>query len=254
MDECMMGNSNSIEELLKTMRVLRSKNGCEWDKAQTHLSLKPYIIEESFEVVEAIDSGDQKKLKEELGDLLLQIVFQSIISEEEKSFDFYDVVENLNEKLIRRHPHVFSSEKGYSYERWEEIKSKEKGKPKTKLGEINPVIPALSMARRIQENAAEYGFDWKEVDPVYDKVYEEIEEVKNAKSPSQKEEEIGDLLFAVVNLSRHLGIDPESALRRSTTKFVNRFEKMNKMAENEGIELKSLEVMEEFWKKSKEGE
>lgn len=251
-----MGNPNSVEKLLETMRILRSENGCEWDKAQTHVSLKPYIIEESFEVIEAIDSGDQKKLKEELGDLLLHIVFQSIISEEEENFDFYDVVEYLNEKLKRRHPHIFGSEKGYSYERWEEIKSKEKGKQKSRLGEINPIIPALSMARRIQENAAEYGFDWKEVRPVYDKVYEELEEVKEAKNLDEMGEEIGDLLFAVVNLARHLGVDPESALRKSTAKFVNRFEKMNRMAKENGLDLKTqtLEVMEEFWNKSKKGE
>lgn len=248
-----MANMKEFEELLKTMKTLRAPNGCEWDAAQTHESLKPYIIEEAFEVVEAIDSKDPQKLKEELGDVLLQVIFHSLIAEEEKTFDIYDVAKSLNEKLIRRHPHVFGSVKGYSYERWEEIKASEKKEKKKKLGSINPALPGLSMARRIQENAAAYGFDWKDPKDVFDKVEEEIQELKDAKTNEEKAEEIGDLLFAVVNLARHLNIDPEVAVRKANEKFINRFEKMYELSEKEGVDFKSqpIEIMEEFWQKAK---
>ncbi len=250
-----MGNPESFSELLKIMKTLRAPGGCEWDASQTHETLKPYVVEEAFEVIEAIESKDPGQLREELGDLLLQVVFHAILSEENGDFDLYDVTETLNEKLVRRHPHVFGDAKGYSYERWEEIKAKEKGDKKRKLGKINQSIPGLSMARRVQENAAEYGFDWDSAEEVYDKVYEEIEELREASTYEDQIEEIGDLLFAVSNLARHLNIDPEIAVRRSTDKFVMRFEKMNEIAEREGIDFKSqsLRIMEDLWQKAKKG-
>ncbi len=250
-----MGELRDVSNVIKTMKRLRAPNGCEWDARQTHESLKPYMIEEAFEVVDAIASKDSDKLKEELGDVLLQILFHSLIAEEEGDFDFYDVAKELNAKLIRRHPHVFGSEKGYSYERWETIKAIEKKGKKRKLGEINPALPALSMARRVQENAAEYNFDWKSAEPVFDKVLEEIDELKCATTQDERVEEIGDLIFAVVNLARHLNIDPEVAVRKSTAKFIDRFERMNEIAEKEGMEFKSqpIEIMEKLWQKAKEG-
>lgn len=248
-----MSDIKDIEELLKTMKFLRAPGGCEWDAAQTHESLKPYMIEEAFEAVEAIDSKDPQKLKEEIGDVLLQVIFHAIISEEEGEFDIYDVAKTLNEKLIRRHPHVFGNVKGYSYERWEEIKASEKKEKKKKLGNLNPALPGLSMARRIQENAAAYGFDWKTPEPVFDKVEEEFQELKEAKTREEVEEELGDLLFAVVNLARHLNIDPEVAVRKANEKFIDRFEKMYELSEKEGVDFKSqpVEIMEKFWQKAK---
>ncbi|WP_036221685.1 nucleoside triphosphate pyrophosphohydrolase [Mesoaciditoga lauensis] len=251
-----MSDIKDIEELLKTMKILRSPGGCEWDAAQTHESLKPYMVEEAFEAVEAIGSKDPQKLKEELGDVLLQVIFHAVIAEEKREFDIYDVAKTLNEKLIRRHPHVFGNVKGYSYERWEEIKASEKKERKKKLGNLNPALPGLSMARRIQENAATYGFDWKTPEPVFDKVEEEIQELKEAKTEEEKTEEIGDLLFAVVNLARHLNIDPEVAVRKANEKFIDRFEKMYELSEKEGVDFKSqpIEIMEKFWQKAKREE
>jgi tetrapyrrole methylase family protein/MazG family protein len=251
-----MSDIKDFEELMKTMKILRAPHGCEWDAAQTHESLKPYMIEEAFEAVEAIESKDPQKLKEELGDVLLQVIFHALISEEEGEFDIYDVAKSLNEKLIRRHPHVFGDVKGYSYERWEEIKASEKNEKKKELGKINPALPGLSMARRIQENAAAYGFDWQSAEPVLDKIEEEFQELKEAKTQEEKMEEVGDLLFAVVNLARHLNIDPEVAVRKTNEKFINRFEKMYELAEKNGMDFKSqpIEIMEEFWQKAKREE
>ncbi len=248
-----MATIKDLEELIKTMKILRAPNGCEWDAAQTHESLKPYMIEEAFEAVEAIDSKDPQKLKEELGDVLLQVIFHAAIAEEERKFDIYDVAKTLNEKLIRRHPHVFGNVKGYSYERWEEIKASEKKEKKKKLGNLNPALPGLSMARRIQENAAAYGFDWKTLEPVFDKVEEEIQELKAAKTHEEVEEELGDLIFAVVNLARHLNVEPEVAVRKANEKFIDRFEKMYELSEKEGVDFKSqpIEIMEKFWQKAK---
>ncbi len=251
-----MGKPEDVFEVVKTMKILRAPGGCEWDRAQTHESLKPYMVEEAFEAVEAIESGDSEKLKEELGDVLLQVIFHALISEEEGKFDFYDVAKSLNEKLIRRHPHVFGNVKGYSYERWEEIKASEKKEKKRKLGKVNTALPGLSMARRLQENAAAYGFDWEKPDEVMEKVEEEIQELKDAKTPEEKTEELGDLIFAIVNLARHLNIDPEVAVRKANEKFADRFEKMYEISEREGVDFKSqpIEIMEKFWQKAKREE
>ncbi len=251
-----MSNSKEIFDVIETMKRLRAPKGCEWDAAQTHESLKPYMIEEAFEVAHAIDSKDPSELKEELGDVLLQVIFHALIAEENGEFDIYDVAKTLNEKLIRRHPHVFGNVKGYSYEKWEEIKATEKREPTSKIGKINPALPGLSMARRTQENAAAYGFDWDSLEPVFDKVKEEIDELKKAKNQKEQSEEMGDLIFAVVNLARHLNLDPETAVRKATEKFIKRFEKMYKIAEENGVDFKSqpIEIMEKFWQRAKKGE
>ncbi|MGC8820123.1 MAG: nucleoside triphosphate pyrophosphohydrolase [Fervidobacterium sp.] len=237
------------------MATLRSKNGCDWDKAQTHESLMPYLIEEAYEVLNAIDMRDDEELKEELGDVLLQVVFHAQIAKERNAFDIFDVIKTLSDKLIRRHPHVFGDAQGYSYARWEEIKAKEKGsKKRTSIGDVNHALPGLSLARRVQENAAGVGFDWVKIEDVWDKVHEEIEELKNAKTLEETEEEIGDLLFAVVNLSRFLNVDPEVAIRKATEKFISRFEKMEKLIQNDGkkVEDLSLEELDKYWNRIKE--
>jgi len=246
-----------FEELLAIMRTLRSENGCEWDKAQTHESLKPYLVEEVYEVIHSIDEKNYNSLKEELGDLLLQIVFHSQIAQENGEFDIKDVIKTLNEKLIRRHPHVFGNSKGYSYEQWERIKAQEKGEEKvSKIGKVNKALPALSLARRIQENAAAVGFDWESTVDVFKKVREEIQELEKAMKEYEKkriEDEFGDLLFSIVNLSRFLGIEPEGSLRKATEKFIKRFELMEKMIEEDGKKIEDLKIheLDSYWERSK---
>ncbi|AAD35994.1 pyrophosphatase [Thermotoga maritima MSB8] len=246
-----------FEELVSIMEKLRSPEGCEWDRKQTHESLKPYLIEECYELIEAIDEKNDDMMKEELGDVLLQVVFHAQIARERGAFTIEDVIRTLNEKLIRRHPHVFGDSPGYSYKQWEDIKAQEKGKKKSsRIGEINPLVPALSMARRIQENASQVGFDWKDPEGVYEKIEEELKELKEAKDPRELEEEFGDLLFSIVNLSRFLNVDPESALRKATRKFVERFKKMEELIEKDGLVLEELpiEKLDEYWEKAKGGD
>ena len=241
----------SFENLVKVMERLRAPGGCDWDRAQTHESLKPYIIEESYELIDAIDRKDDEGMKEELGDVLLQVVFHAQIAKERGAFDIKDVVDNLTEKLIRRHPHVFKGEGKYSYRRWEEIKAQEKkGKKKGSIGDVNKALPALSLARRLQENASALGFDWKDAEGVWRKIEEEISELRE--NPS--EEELGDLLFSVVNLARFLNIDPERALRKASEKFLKRFYKMEELIERDGKRLEDLELeeMDRYWERAKE--
>jgi len=246
-----------FEKLIEIMAKLRSENGCDWDRAQTHESLKPYLIEEAYEVLNAIDNNDDEELKEELGDVLLQVVFHAQIATERGAFSISDVINTLSDKLIRRHPHVFGDAEGYSYARWEEIKAKEKGgKKRTSIGDVNHALPGLSLARRVQENAAGVGFDWVEIEDVWNKVEEEISELRTAKAQEEVEEELGDLLFAVVNLARFLNVDPESAVRKATEKFIMRFEKMEKAIEKDGKSIgdMNLEELDSYWNKIKEHE
>ena len=250
----------SFEKLVNIMKRLRGPGGCDWDRAQTHESLKPYIIEEAYELLNAIESGDTEELKEELGDVLLQVVFHSQIASERGAFDISDVVETLCEKLIRRHPHVFGKSGGYSYKQWEDIKAREKSKKSvSRIGDLNPALPALSMARRIQENASAVGFDWENIEEVFEKVLEELEELKRSLSNGDRKrisEELGDLLFSVVNLSRFLNVDPESALRKATERFWRRFRRMEEMIEKDGLKFEdlSIEELDRYWEKVKGGD
>ncbi|POZ88687.1 MULTISPECIES: nucleoside triphosphate pyrophosphohydrolase [Petrotoga] len=246
----MLELGEKFEELMKVMKRLRGPKGCDWDKAQTHDSLKPYIIEEAYELVDSIDEQDITKIKEELGDILLQVVFHSTIAEENNEFFTIEVINELIEKLVRRHPHVFGDEKVYSYARWEEIKAKENGEKNfSRIGKLNKALPALSLARRIQENAAAVGFDWLEVKDVLDKVKEEVEELNEAKTQAELEEEFGDLLFALVNLARFLKIDPEVSLRKASEKFIERFNQMEKAIEKDGKEFEALNLdeLDKYW-------
>jgi tetrapyrrole methylase family protein/MazG family protein len=257
-----MENENRIDKLLAIMAELRSASGCPWDRQQTMESLKPFVIEEAYEVVEAIDGGDAGKVCEELGDLLLQIVFQAQIAEEAGAFSFDDVVAAINDKLRRRHPHVFGEEKADSAEevlhRWEQIKKSENGRERRSILQGVPRdLPALLKAHRLQDRAARVGFDWEHLSQVLEKVEEELGEFRKAlqeKDGEQIEGEFGDVLFALVNLSRFIKVSPEDALRKTISRFISRFQHIEEYAFREGIELHtlSLQEMDRLWNEAKE--
>lgn len=245
-----------IDNLLQIMRRLRAPDGCPWDKEQTFLSLKPYIVEEAYELWDAVDSGDNDLIVEELGDVLLQVVFYCAIAEESDLFDFNQVAEVVSDKLIHRHPHVFGNVVADTPQEvminWDAIKKREKGK-EDRLSILDGVpkhLPGLSKAQKVQKKAAKVGFDWSEIEPVWDKVEEELKELKEAQDYDSKEEELGDLLFAIVNLARFLKIDPEVAL----TKTINKFQKRFRYIENHSgrpLEEMTLEEMDVFWEEAK---
>lgn len=247
-----------FDRLIEIMRSLRSENGCEWDKKQTHESLRQYLIEEAYEAVEAIDSMDMDLLKEELGDLLLHVVFHARLGEEKGNFDINAVLAGINEKLLRRHPHVFGDNKEKDIEKikmdWEESKRKE-GRG-SRIDGIPKNMSGLQRAFRLQEKAASTGFDWDNVEDIWAKIDEEIGEVRKAADDGNKnelEEEIGDLIFSAVNLSRFMGVNPEDALRRTIKKFETRFRSIEKSAEENGRNITelSLEEMDKIWESNK---
>ncbi|MBI3354392.1 MAG: nucleoside triphosphate pyrophosphohydrolase [Nitrospirae bacterium] len=254
--------SKRFNNLLKIMSRLRGKKGCPWDKEQTTESLKPFIIEEAYEVIEAIDEKSPEKLKEELGDLLLQVVFHAQLAKEKKEFDMEDILTTLEEKLIRRHPHVFGD---VSYEdakevlvQWERIKKEEKANSKREsmLDSVPKELPALLRAHRLQDKASRVGFDWKHIDDVFAKVEEEIKEFKGAvkeKKADEIEDELGDIFFALVNVARFLEINPEDALRKTISKFISQFRYIEEKAKEAGRELSdmTLEEMDKFWEEAK---
>jgi tetrapyrrole methylase family protein/MazG family protein len=252
-------------ELLTIMERLRAPGGCPWDREQTFASLRPYILEETYEILESIDEERFADLKEELGDSLLHIVFLSQIAQEQGLFDAADVIEAINTKLVRRHPHVFGDVKvesvGQVLKNWESIKLGEgdhsaAGFPKTVLGGVPKSVPALLRAYRVQEKAAGVGFDWEKVEQVLDKVREEIEELKTARAEGQQaqvEDELGDLLFSIVNLARFWKISPEEALRGTTEKFIRRFNYIEEQLKVQGkdIHKSTLEEMDRLWDEAK---
>ena len=243
-------------ELLGVLRLLRAPGGCSWDKEQTSESLIPYLLEETYEIIEAIESGNTETLKEELGDLSLHILFQAELARESGKFNISDSLKHISEKLIRRHPQVFdkSNNKHSANDinkSWEEAKQKEKQRNNV-LDGVPKNLPALLRARRIQEKAANVGFDWSELSPVIDKVDEEIGELKEAvvlKNPKNIKDEMGDVLFSLVNLSRFLDINPEGALRMTIAKFETRFSQVEKELKKRGKNLtdSTLEEMDEIW-------
>jgi MazG family protein len=254
-------NMRSIETLKTIMAALRTPvTGCPWDLEQNFKTIAPYTIEEAYEVADAIASGDRKHLCEELGDLLLQPVYHAQMAAEEGAFTFDDVIEGVNRKMIRRHPHVFGDEQarsaGVAKGFWEANKAKEradKGEaPKRTLDGVPLALPGLTRALKLQAKAAKVGFDWPHVDHVYDKLTEEISELKDAPE-SKRAEELGDLLFVLANLARHYGIDPEAALRSANAKFERRFKFIeDALAENAKTPAQSnLEEMDALWDKSK---
>jgi tetrapyrrole methylase family protein/MazG family protein len=255
-----------FSELLNVMAQLRSENGCPWDKEQTHTSLKPCLLEETYELLDALDDGDPKKLREELGDVLLQVVFHSQIATEEGRFTAKDVITQLTDKLIRRHPYVFAGEPipqdtASVLKQRLQIKANEKraGESKSALGSVPKAMPALARAQSITRRAAHLGFDWPKIEPVWDKVEEEIRELKNATASGDKNrtgEELGDLLFSLVNLARFLDIEAEDALAQTIDRFTRRFHHIEtRLREaDKSFEQSSLEEMDRFWEEAKSQE
>ncbi|MBM2830970.1 MAG: Protein mazG [Dehalococcoidia bacterium] len=247
----------SFETLTSIMSTLRQPDGCPWDREQTAASLKPYVIEEAYEVIEAVDSGDPEKLCEELGDLLLQVVFQAQIAAERQEFDIKDVIRGISDKLVHRHPHVFGNVRiktaAEVTHRWEALKREEKGKETSVLDGVPRNMPALACSQALQERAARVGFDWPDVGGVMEKVVEETRELKEAAAPERRAEEFGDLLFALVNLARHLGIDAEDALRRTGQRFSARFGYLEGTCRERGVPIDSLslEEMDGLWEEAK---
>lgn len=259
----------SVERLLEIMARLRGPGGCPWDREQTPRTLRPYVLEEAHEVAEAIDADDPRALRGELGDLLLQVVFLSQIAEEEGWFAFSDVADAISDKLVRRHPHVFGDASAESvdevWKRWEEIKRAEReaegedaeAPSPSLLDGVPKASPALLRARIVANKASRAGFDWPDADAVAGKVREEIDEVLAARPEGDErlDEEIGDLLFAVTSLARHVGVDPEGALHRATTKFSERFRAVEAEVEREGQRFDDLDAvrLDALWERVKRG-
>jgi MazG family protein len=246
-----------LDQLRQIMALLRSPGGCPWDREQNHTTLRGSLLEEAYEVVAAIDAADDENLREELGDLLLQVVFHSQLGAEEGRFTLDDVAQGIVDKLVRRHPHVFGEEtaehSGAVLKRWDEIKRAEKGnKPGSLLDGISAGMPALLHAEKTQKKAAKVGFDWDSAAPVLAKVREEVAELEQAIAAGDRAEveaELGDLLFSVVNLARHVKVEAEVALRGATEKFARRFRAIEALASERGLKLEemSLSEMDVLW-------
>jgi len=246
-------------ELVEIMQKLRSEDGCPWDKEQTPESILPFFLEEAYEVIESVEEKDWKNLQEELGDILLHTVFQAKMAEEENRFTILDSLETINSKLTRRHPHVFGDrpveEAKSAKKNWETEKHKEKNR-ESRLDGVPEALPSLIRAQRLQEKASYVGFEWDKIEEVWEKVHEEIVELKEAQSLGiikHIEEEIGDVLFSVVNLSRFLKISSENALRKTNKKFIARFKKIEEELKKRNcpIEDASLAEMDEIWEEVK---
>jgi ATP diphosphatase len=256
-----------MKKLLDIMSALRNpQNGCPWDIKQTLKSIIPYTLEEAYEVADAIEQGDMCALKAELGDLLFQVVFYAQIAKEQSAFEFNDVLDAISEKLISRHPHVFAGEQYENAaslnEAWEQAKALERErasviKPATVLEGVAVALPALKRAQKLQKRAARVGFDWPAVAPVLEKIEEEIQELREAMQQQNQAamfEEMGDVLFSCVNLSRHLGVDSEEALRASNKKFERRFLFIEKalQARHQAFADQSLDQLEALWQEAKQ--
>lgn len=253
-----------FEDLRSIMARLRAPDGCPWDKEQTHQSIKEYFLEEVYEFLEAVEEGSIPHMREELGDLLLQVVFHAQMASEQEHYDIDDVIHELSDKLVRRHPHVFGevavADSDEVVVNWEAIKNAEKGKEsrKSRLDGIPVNYPALMKAKKLQVRAAKDGFDWPDAAPIWDKLTEEIEEVKEAireNDPDHLEDEVGDLLFVAVNLARKLGVDPEIALQRANRKFETRYRGMERLVAERGQKLSDLDLAAQdvLWGEVKRG-
>lgn len=260
-----LGEGASFESFVEIVAHLRAPNGCPWDREQTHETLRKHLLEECYEAISAIDSGDFIDMREEFGDLLLQIVLQSQIANEEEHFNINQVIHGIHSKIVRRHPHVFGDLKLEGVDgvlaNWEKLKEKErseKGKAEKKeerglLDGVPLALPALSQAQEYQDRAARVGFDWPEIEGVLDKIAEEIDEIKRATDEKELAGEIGDLLFALVNLARWKKVDAESVLRETNMKFKKRFAYVEQGAKKQGRDLSTLTLdeMESFWQEAK---
>jgi len=253
----------NLKKLIDIMSALRSDKGCPWDKEQTSDSLKPFLLEETYEVLEALDEGDSEKIKEELGDLLFQIIFHCQLAKEKNEFDISDVIDEISRKMLNRHPHVFGKTKFKSREHfrkyWEEEKKREGKKRESILEGVPKALPALLRAHKLQKKAARVGFDWKKTEDVFEKMNEELEEfrkaLKNKKQP-EIEDELGDVFFMLVNISRFVGVNPEDALRKTISKFISRFRYIEMKAADKKINLSdmTLKEMDKLWDEAKKKE
>lgn len=247
----------NFKKLVEIVEILRSPEGCPWDREQDHMTLRENLLEETYESLEAIEAGDPKMLREELGDVLLQVVLHAQIAEESGQFDIEDVAKVISDKLIRRHPHVFSDVKvkdsNEVIENWEAIKKKEKPERKSALSGIASTLPALIMAKELSEKAVKTGFEWTNVESLMDCLQSEIDEFKDAvalQGQDEIEDELGDILFSIVNVARWHKINPETALLRANRKFKARFQKMEELATKELREY-SPDEFEELWQAAK---
>jgi nucleoside triphosphate diphosphatase len=252
--------SRDIADLLEIMRRLRGPDGCPWDRAQNFATIAPYTVEEAYEVAASIQDRDYKALPDELGDLLFQVVFHARMAEEAGLFDFGDVVQAVTAKMIRRHPHVFGDDQAKAdaasqKDFWEKLKAGERtaAGQTSILDDVASALPALMRAEKLQRRASTVGFDWNDPAHVLDKIAEEAREVLDAQTQDEREDEIGDLLFVVANLARHLKVDPEAALRRSNAKFTRRFRHIESVL---GLRMgqAGLEEMEALWQEAKRAE
>ena len=254
----------SFDDLVHLMTTLRGPDGCPWDRKQTLPDLKPFVIEEAYEVVDGIDRDDRKALMEEIGDLLLEAVFIAEITREEGSFDVYDSITAIHDKLVRRHPHVFADVEANDAEEvlvnWEKLKNEErKAENKSVLSGVPGALPALLKASRLTEKAARVGFDWRRTDDVFDKLDEELGELREAVQSGDNgriEDEMGDLLFTIANIARKTGVNAEEALQSTNRKFTRRFESMESSVRSSGRNLDqlSLEEMDALWDEAKAAE
>ncbi len=255
-----LGEGTSFEAFAEIVAHRRAPDGCPWDKEQTHQTLRKHLLEESYEALSAIDANDVDGMREEFGDLLLQIVLNAQIASETRDFSMREIVKGIYDKIVRRHPHVFGDVKldGVDgvLQNWEKLKEKERGGKKEDKGLLDGVpsiLPALNQAQEYQDRAARIGFDWPEIEDVLDKVREEIEEIKQAQNLAEVTDELGDLFFVLVNLARWRKVDAESALRAANMKFKKRFGYVEKSAKGQGRNLSdmTLEEMDAFWNEAK---
>jgi tetrapyrrole methylase family protein / MazG family protein len=246
-----------FNKLVEIIARLRGPDGCPWDKKQTHGSLRESLLEESYEVLEALDEEDTGKLRQELGDLMLQIVLHAQISSDNGEFNLADVLKDINTKLIRRHPHIFGQTKVSSAEdvahNWEAIKKEERHPEASILESVPRQMPALAYSQDIQRRVAQIGFDWENIEGVIEKLVEEVNELNHTENLEQRIDEFGDILFTLVNVARRMGVDPETSLRQANRKFFRRFSYMEKLCRERGITIGQLsfDQQNEMWKEAK---
>jgi tetrapyrrole methylase family protein/MazG family protein len=251
------GESQEFARLVEIIAKLRGPEGCPWDKKQTHSSLREYLLEESYEVLDALDEDNRQKLCGELGDLLLQIVLHAQIASETGEFDMEAVVKGINTKLIRRHPHVFGNTQVSSADEvshnWELIKKTERHPEASILDSVPRQMPALAYSQELQRRVAQIGFDWENIDGVIDKLAEEVKEYKETENQAEREDEFGDLFFTLVNIARRVGVDPEVSLRQANRKFFRRFSGMEKLCRERGLALGKLsfDQQNQLWEEAK---
>ncbi|AWB09833.1 MAG TPA: nucleoside triphosphate pyrophosphohydrolase [Thermodesulfobium narugense] len=265
MDDFLSKDRYNFSDLVEIVKILRSEKGCPWDKKQTHESIKSNLIEEAYEVIDAIDKKNISSLREELGDLLLQVVFHSQMEAEKKAFDIYDVIDSLVKKLIYRHPHVFGDvcvkDSDEVLKRWENLKLKSNNNAfeESIFSGFTTALPALILAYKAQRRAKNVGFDWDNYDDIVEKIKEEIDEFKSTVNSNNRDkmiDEMGDILFSVVNLARFFNIYPEDALRLSTLKFIKRFVLMERIIRDDNLKISDLDIekLDFYWEKAKEFE